>query len=196
MKPQISPLMAVASLATAALLWGCGNMQPGSPGEAQAADVITMGHYSFEEPREVTTTAVAPVRFIEVPGIADLRAWSDGTTIVYVRGAKIVSAVVVGTSNTPALIPAAGTQLYYSDGSYSGWVIPEVAETPELQFSPMADSPYGLFTKRPDYSAAGVAENGSYYGEISTVNGLPRTHLISGYYRSDGTYVRGYYRSN
>jgi hypothetical protein len=40
-----------------------------------------------------------------------------------------------------------------------------------------------------------VAENGSYYGEISTVNGLPRTHYVNGYYRSDGTYVRSYYRS-
>jgi hypothetical protein len=45
-------------------------------------------------------------------------------------------------------------------------------------------------------SAPAVAENGSYYGEISAVNGLPRTHLVSGYYRRDGTYVRGYYRSN
>jgi len=40
-----------------------------------------------------------------------------------------------------------------------------------------------------------VAENGSYYGEISTVNGLPRTHYVNGYYRADGTYVRSYYRS-
>ena len=40
-----------------------------------------------------------------------------------------------------------------------------------------------------------VAGNGSYYGEISTVNGLPRTHYVNGYCRSDGTYVRSYYRS-
>jgi hypothetical protein len=40
-----------------------------------------------------------------------------------------------------------------------------------------------------------VAENGSYFGEISTVNGLPRTHYVNGYYRADGTYVRSYYRS-
>jgi len=40
-----------------------------------------------------------------------------------------------------------------------------------------------------------VAENGSYYGEISTVNGLPRTHYVNWYYRADGTYVRSYYRS-
>lgn len=40
-----------------------------------------------------------------------------------------------------------------------------------------------------------VAENGSYYGEISDRTGLPRTIYVNAYYRSDGTYVRSYYRS-
>jgi hypothetical protein len=44
------------------------------------------------------------------------------------------------------------------------------------------------------YSAA-CAENGSCYGDISDVNGLPKTNLVNGYTRKDGTYVRGYYRS-
>jgi hypothetical protein len=39
-----------------------------------------------------------------------------------------------------------------------------------------------------------VAENGSYYGQPN-VNGVPKTVAVSGYYRKDGTYVRGYYRS-
>lgn len=41
----------------------------------------------------------------------------------------------------------------------------------------------------------GVAENGSYYGETSTTTGKPKTVEVQGYYRKDGTYVRGYYRS-
>jgi len=41
---------------------------------------------------------------------------------------------------------------------------------------------------------AGVAENGSYYGEPNQ-NGVPKTVHVNGYFRSDGTYVRGYYRS-
>ena len=41
----------------------------------------------------------------------------------------------------------------------------------------------------------GVAENGSYYGELNS-NGIPRTELIHGYYKKNGTYVRGYYRSS
>lgn len=45
------------------------------------------------------------------------------------------------------------------------------------------------------YSPPFVAENGSYYGEISARTGLPRTNYVRGYYRADGTYVRSYYRS-
>lgn len=40
-----------------------------------------------------------------------------------------------------------------------------------------------------------VAENGSRYDEISRRTGRPKTMFIRGYYRSDGTYVRGHYRS-
>jgi len=40
-----------------------------------------------------------------------------------------------------------------------------------------------------------IAENGSYYGEISKRTGRPKTIYVHGYFRSDGTYVRGHYRS-
>jgi endonuclease YncB( thermonuclease family) len=40
-----------------------------------------------------------------------------------------------------------------------------------------------------------VAENGSYYGQISEATGRPKTVHVEGYYRRDGTYVRGHYRS-
>lgn len=39
------------------------------------------------------------------------------------------------------------------------------------------------------------AENGSCYGDISPATGRPKTVQVQGYYRSDGTYVRGHYRS-
>jgi outer membrane protein assembly factor BamE (lipoprotein component of BamABCDE complex) len=41
----------------------------------------------------------------------------------------------------------------------------------------------------------GVAENGSYYGEISKITGLPRTIYVHSYFRRDGTYVRSHFRS-
>ena len=39
------------------------------------------------------------------------------------------------------------------------------------------------------------SESGSCYGDISSATGLPKTVDVPGYYRRDGTYVRGYYRS-
>jgi hypothetical protein len=45
-------------------------------------------------------------------------------------------------------------------------------------------------------SGVGCAENGSCYGEISNINGTPKTTHVNGYFRSDGTYVRGHYRSS
>jgi hypothetical protein len=41
----------------------------------------------------------------------------------------------------------------------------------------------------------GVVENGSYYGQISEATGRPKTVHVGGYFRKDGTYVRGHYRS-
>jgi hypothetical protein len=39
------------------------------------------------------------------------------------------------------------------------------------------------------------AENNSCYGDISAITGRPKTTHVKGYYRRDGTYVRGHYRS-
>jgi len=43
-------------------------------------------------------------------------------------------------------------------------------------------------------AVAPVAENGSYYGQPNQ-NGIPKTVLVQGYTKSNGTYVQGYYRS-
>ena len=42
-------------------------------------------------------------------------------------------------------------------------------------------------------SSSACAENGSCYGDINQY-GVPKTIHIKGYYRKDGTYVRGHYR--
>jgi hypothetical protein len=42
----------------------------------------------------------------------------------------------------------------------------------------------------------GCAENGSCYGDTSNINGTPKTNHVNGYFKSNGTYVRGYYRSS
>jgi len=57
------------------------------------------------------------------------------------------------------------------------------------------ESPSYYIPPRSSYNPP-VAENGSYYGEISERTGRPKTVHISGYYRRDGTYVREHYRSS
>jgi hypothetical protein len=48
---------------------------------------------------------------------------------------------------------------------------------------------------RPKYVAPSrIAENGSSYGQPNA-NGVPKSVKVEGYFRSDGTYVRGHYRS-
>lgn len=46
---------------------------------------------------------------------------------------------------------------------------------------------------KPTYGSC--AENGSCYGDISSLTGRPKTVAVRGYFRKDGTYVRGHYRS-
>ena len=40
-----------------------------------------------------------------------------------------------------------------------------------------------------------VGENGSYYGQISSLTGRPKTVAVRGYFRKNGTYVRSHFRS-
>lgn len=47
----------------------------------------------------------------------------------------------------------------------------------------------------PQLYKPACAESGSCYGDISVATGRPKTVYVGGYYRKDGTYVRGYYRS-
>ncbi len=53
----------------------------------------------------------------------------------------------------------------------------------------------GIISTTPIIGNRGIAENDSYYGEISEATGRPKTVPVRGYYRKDGTYVRGHYRS-
>jgi hypothetical protein len=132
-------------------------------------------------------------RFVEtaMTSQSGTRAWCNGTIVIYVRDGKIVL-IAYRLGDAVPEIPKAGTKLYLSDGKTVAGVIPESAR----HFSdeaPVNDS--GDFQSIDD-SNPDVAENGSYYGEISDRTGLPRTTYVQGYYRQNGTYVRSYYRSH
>jgi hypothetical protein len=70
------------------------------------------------------------------------------------------------------------------------------AQTTTLPASaaPKAEAVYQNSPAPQTYNVAHVAENGSYYGQPNQ-HGVPKTVAVKGYYRRDGTYVRGHYRS-
>lgn len=57
---------------------------------------------------------------------------------------------------------------------------PSVATTPGTVYTPFLP---------------GIAENGSYRGELSADTGRPKTTYVRGYFRKDGTYVQSHFRS-
>lgn len=63
---------------------------------------------------------------------------------------------------------------------------------PPVYSPPAYVGPTPAPTSLPRY---GCSESGSCYGEISPATGKPKTVYVPGYFRSDGKYVRGYYRS-
>ena len=99
---------------------------------------------------------------------------SDCTTLT-------VSNAVVVTS--PAAVAPMGT------AASNSLTTPFVARSNEV-----VKSQDGL--QSTPISGVGCAENGSCYGDISNINGMPKTNHVNGYFRSDGTYVRGHYRSS
>lgn len=76
---------------------------------------------------------------------------------------------------------------YWSNNVYSRPLDTQSSSSPKALPSPRA-APIAP-------ALGGCAENGSCYGDISSLTGNPKTIRVDGYYRSDGTYVRGHYRS-
>lgn len=75
---------------------------------------------------------------------------------------------------------------------------PLLPEPPALSFTSLSQSPAASATPALIVNTTGnpgCAENGSCYGDTSPATGNPKTVNVNGYYRKDGTYVRGHYRS-
>lgn len=89
-----------------------------------------------------------------------------------------------------------------SDAPQAALPPPQAGAQPSTQaqtYQPPAYQPQPTY--QPSYqpstpSVGPCAENGSCYGDISNLSGKPKTVAVRGYYRKDGTYVRGHYRSH
>ena len=82
------------------------------------------------------------------------------------------------------------TETAFTAPEYSQAILAPYQSTYAVPFTVTAFEPQAVTT--PVYGR--VAENGSYYGQPN-VNEFPKTVAVGGYYRKDGTYVRGHYRS-
>jgi hypothetical protein len=82
-------------------------------------------------------------------------------------------------------------------GVQAGYAMPSLNQAVVLPPAPVIVPPPPMYTPLNALIApttSPVAENGSYYGQPNQ-NGVPKTVLVQGYTKSNGTYVQGYYRS-
>jgi hypothetical protein len=103
------------------------------------------------------------------------------------------------TEEIPGQLPASALR---NGQNAKGWIAFEVA--PRLTRGYLTVNQdyvrrYGTRVPRVQFVqrsiGPGVAENGTYYGEISDATGRPKDVYVHGYARKDGTYVQGHYRS-
>jgi ABC-type Fe3+-hydroxamate transport system substrate-binding protein len=115
--------------------------------------------------------------------------------------AALIAALMVGCASGSQVASAPAS--YYqapaaavtsSNPNYVPVFVPGVITVPQSVYGSTAVTSYEpVVLPAPVYGT--VAENGSYYGQPN-VNGVPKTVAVGGYYRKDGTYVRGHYRSS
>lgn len=129
---------------------------------------------------------------------------SDNVTCSSCNGSGYVERLV--KAPTPSTHPTAENGSYYGEISdltarpktvfVSGYYRKDGTYVRSHYRSPPGDGPSvrGPPILYPDTPL--VAENGSYYGQPSQATGNPKTVHVKGYYRKDGTYVRGHYRSS
>jgi hypothetical protein len=120
-----------------------------------------------------------------LPSASNLQDAALQPTVTYDHGhyPTASSVVAVGTGQQPATW---------------GQQQASIAQVPAAQpaYQPSYQPTYRPAYNPPNAYSGPCAENGSCYGDISAVTGLPKTVAVRGYYRRDGTYVRGHYRSH
>jgi outer membrane protein assembly factor BamE (lipoprotein component of BamABCDE complex) len=84
---------------------------------------------------------------------------------------------------------------YTSVSQYATALIIPKAQTTAIWRLPRTERVQSTVRLSSGCSFPFVAENGSYYGQISQQTGRSKTVFVHSYYRSDGAYVRSYYRS-
>lgn len=91
-----------------------------------------------------------------------------------------------------------GVEYSANGGTWAGqpWTSGQGSRTYYKSSLPVSESAGpGLQYTLPSAPSPGIAENGSYFGELSGTTLRPKTVHVRGYFRRDGTYVQSHYRS-
>ena len=98
-------------------------------------------------------------------------------------------------ASTEQVDAAANVLVHKRDWAAKGIVVEGFfASTEQVDAAANAITKRGTSGDTPILIDHSPAENGSHYGDLNE-NGVPKTVPVNGYFRADGTYVRGYYRS-
>lgn len=206
---KLSQFLLVALLST---LTACGGRQtvkvtpPPAAAQAPPPAVIAVAPKP-EEPLDVRDDEVVWGTSEES---VELASESEGDELSEPTAALNGEAAVVSESDdtSPAAVSAAPTQEGRSRPRMASGVSDAPPALPDGTddnggsdveaagvVSPASPSAGGGEARVEERNSPAVAENGSYYGEVSPATGRPKTVHVRGYYRKDGTYVRGHYRS-
>lgn len=92
-----------------------------------------------------------------------------------------------GGPYSPSLAPPRPNYQAQPAPTYQAQTQPTYQPSPQASYQPIY---------KPTVPNTGLcAENGSCYGDLSVLTGRPKTVAVGGYFRKNGTYVRGHYRS-
>lgn len=139
--------------------------------------------YAFANPGPCASAAFSsPARNVAVPRPSWTPA-SGPPVHLRPRGLAAVDRAVA-PSLQPNINPGNIGLLYRSNGTFAGWVGRTGSQPPNIRIQPA-----------PAAYAPVIAENGTRYGEYSSITGRAKTVYVNGYHRRDGTYVRSHWRS-
>lgn len=144
---------------------------------------IPEGAHEAGEARQLRSGILAAYRNRTAKDASSFAAQSITSTSETKRAAG-----TAGPENTSSSGRTSGTEVYTDDALRRHLALQ--AASPRMEGGRKVTAPPPLAPYQP-----GCAENGSCYGDVSVATGRPKTTHVRGYYRRDGTYVRGHYRS-
>lgn len=141
-------------------------------------------------PRSLWTRAAQAIRALDLDNV------TTAALCVTIVSIGVIAGTIRAWNESQIAVPPASHARLPQQG-----FVPKgnTSQRPRAADAPVSYSPrsYGTTAPASHYyrSSSYCAENGSCYGDVSHRTGREKTVHVQGYYRKNGTYVRGHYRS-